>query len=87
MYEGTKATRKQNKKTSLKKKQKASTEAITYEVIHKNYGYSFGTIKLIDNKFKSSEEYSNFVQKYNLDPDFLPQSHLSLEGSDEGFRR
>ena len=69
---------KKNKKASPKKKQKATIEAITYETIHKNSGDPFGTIKLIKNKFKSSEEYSNFIQTYNSDPDCLPESHLNL---------
>jgi hypothetical protein len=76
MLEKIMATRKKTKKASPKKKPPVKTK--TYKIVHENICDTFGTIKQANKKFKSPEEYDQFLEQFRIDPDFSPQSHLSL---------
>lgn len=69
---------KDTKMIAPENKQKALFTTIFSEIIYKNSGDSFGTIKITTKKFKSLEESVNFSQKYNFDLDLLPQNHFNL---------
>jgi len=66
-----------SQKNKRRPKKKTPIKTITYKIAHENSGDSIGTIKLAE-EFKSPEEYAEFLEQFNTDPDLSPKNHLSL---------